>query len=103
MHTFLTLVYVLAAISIIALVLIQPSRGGGISVSSQAASRMFGAQGANKLLVKITAVLIVIFMITTMALARMSLKKTSVMSGVTPNSNTMQPSSATPPAKAPAQ
>lgn len=73
MQTFVLIVHVLAAISLIAFVLLQHGKGAdaGAAFSSGASGTMFGSTGALPILVKMTAVLAAIFFATSLALSYM--------------------------------
>lgn len=62
----MTVLHILVAICVVALVLIQRGKGSdiGASFGSGASQTMFGSQGATPFLVKLTAVLAFVFFIT---------------------------------------
>ena len=70
-------VAVIIAILLVCLVLVQPSKGGGLGTAfGGAGETVFGAQAMNHLS-KLTVVLITIFFVVTLALAAVSGRKTS--------------------------
>ena len=70
MQQLILIIHVLAAISIIALVLMQHGRGAdvGASFGSGSSNTMFGSAGALPFLMKVTAVCAGIFFLTSMSL-----------------------------------
>ena len=74
MQSLILVIHVLAAISIIALVLLQQGRGAemGASFGSGASNTMFGSASALPFLVKVTAVCATIFFITSIALSNLA-------------------------------
>ena len=74
MHTFLLVVHVLAAILLIAVILVQRGRGGGLVESFSGVESMFGTK-TNQLLTRITAVCAAVFLITSVSLAVLAVHK----------------------------
>lgn len=74
LRTVLTVVQVFASLGIVALVLLQRGRGAdaGAGFGAGASATVFGARGATTGLSRSTAVLAVIFMINSLALAYLS-------------------------------
>ena len=73
-------VHVIACVLIIAVILMQSGRGGGLTEGFASAESMFGAQ-TNEFMIKATTVLATVFLITSLTLAVVSAKKeVSVMS-----------------------
>jgi len=70
MITLLTIVHVLVCLFLIAVVLLQSGRAGGMGVLSGAATQVvFGGRGAGNFLQKVTAVCAILFMLTCSTLA----------------------------------
>lgn len=71
MQTILTVVHLFLAIGLVGLVLIQHGKGAdaGAAFGSGASATVFGAQGSASFLSRTTAVLAVLFFITSLALA----------------------------------
>ena len=65
MVSVLTFLFVLVCIMLLAIILLQSSKGGGMgsAISGQSMNDAFGGGGADKLLVRITATLAIIFML----------------------------------------
>jgi preprotein translocase subunit SecG len=85
---------------LIAIVLVQSGRGGGLTENFAAAGEMFGAQ-TSSFLVKGTAILSTLFLVTCLGLALISARKSdSLMTGkVTPAAGQITPAvDQTPPA-----
>ncbi|MGB6977036.1 MAG: preprotein translocase subunit SecG [Gammaproteobacteria bacterium] len=76
MQQFILILHVLAAISVIALVLLQQGKGAdiGATFGSGASNTMFGSQGALPFMVKLTAVLAAIFFATSLTLSYVTSK-----------------------------
>lgn len=73
MFGFIIAIHVILCILVAAIILMQSGRGGGLTESFAAAESMFGAK-TNTVLVKATAVLVAIFLITCLGLAVLSSK-----------------------------
>ena len=76
MHTFLIVVHILVTILLIAVILIQKGKGGGLVESFSSAESLLGTQ-TNQFLARATTVLTVIFFIVTISLAYLSVRKHS--------------------------
>ncbi len=78
MFTVLLVIYLLAAVGIIGLVLIQQGKGAdmGASFGAGASNTMFGASGSGNFLTRMTAVFATIFFIFSLVLGNMSTHKT---------------------------
>jgi preprotein translocase subunit SecG len=74
METVILIVHVLAAIGVISLVLLQQGKGAdmGAAFGSGASSTVFGSQGSSSFLTRGTAVLAVLFFVTSLTLAVLS-------------------------------
>ena len=71
METVILIVHVLAAISLVALILLQQGKGAdmGAAFGSGASSTVFGSQGSASFLTRATAILATAFFITSLSLA----------------------------------
>lgn len=71
MHTFVTVLHILAAVFLILVVLLQSGKGAamGAVFGSGSSQTMFGSSGAGNFLTKLTTIAAVIFMITSLSLA----------------------------------
>lgn len=71
MQALILIIHIIAAISIIALVLLQHGKGAdaGAAFGSGASGTMFGSSGALPFLIKLTAILAAIFFATSLALS----------------------------------
>jgi preprotein translocase subunit SecG len=76
MQQLILILHILAAISIIALVLLQHGKGAdiGATFGSGASNTMFGSQGALPFMVKLTAVLAAVFFATSLTLSYVTSK-----------------------------
>ncbi|MFH1354646.1 MAG: preprotein translocase subunit SecG [Candidatus Omnitrophota bacterium] len=84
MITALIVIHVIACISLIGIVLIQRGRGGGLVESFSGVESMFGTK-TSTLLTRATTVLSVLFFVTCLSLAGISLKQSkSLMRNVEP-------------------
>ena len=70
MSTFLTIVHVIVCIFLVAVVLLQSGRAGGMGVLSGAATQtVFGGRGASGFLTRATSICATIFILTSASLA----------------------------------
>lgn len=71
METVILIVHVLAAITLIALILLQQGKGAdmGAAFGSGASSTVFGSQGSASFMTRATAVMATIFFVTSLSLA----------------------------------
>ncbi|MBD1564265.1 preprotein translocase subunit SecG [Vibrio sp. SA48] len=78
MFTVLLVIYLLAALGIIGLVLIQQGKGAdmGASFGAGASNTVFGASGSGNFLTRMTAIFATVFFILSLALGNMSTHKT---------------------------
>ncbi len=74
MTTFLLIIHSIICVVLVAIVLMQSGRGGGLTESFAAAESMFGAQ-TDSFLTKSTTVIAVVFFVTCLSLAILSSKK----------------------------
>ncbi|MBE8166848.1 MAG: preprotein translocase subunit SecG [Shewanella sp.] len=74
MYEVLMVVYLLVAIALIGLILIQQGKGAdmGASFGAGASGTLFGASGAGSALTRATAVLAILFFITSLAIGNLS-------------------------------
>lgn len=109
MITFLATVHILACIALIALVLVQDSKGGGVFSSQSSSTSVLGASGASSLASTLTKIVSGILVFTCISLAMMSARsqKSVVDSGVIPtapvNAAAAIPTSATTATAAPTE
>lgn len=96
MQALILIIHVIAAISIIALVLLQHGKGAdaGAAFGSGASGTMFGSTGALPFLIKLTAILAAIFFATSLALSYFATPHKSESEMVVPPSSVV-PSSPT--------
>ena len=73
MISVLTFLFVLVCIMLLAIILLQSSKGGGLgsAISGQSMNDAFGGGGADKLLVRTTSILAVIFMVLALVISRL--------------------------------
>lgn len=78
MQTIILILHVLAALSIIGLVLMQHGRGAdvGASFGSGSSNTMFGSVGALPFLMKVTAICATIFFLTSISLSYLAAQNT---------------------------
>jgi len=80
MFTLLVIIHVIVAILLIFIVLIQRGKGAEMGAAFGGSSQtIFGPRGAATFLNKLTVVMAIIFMLTSLSLAVLSAKKVSVM------------------------
>lgn len=77
MHTIVLVIHVLAALSVIGLVLLQHGKGAdmGAAFGSGASGSLFGVTGASNFLSRATAVMVTVFFITSITLAYLGTQK----------------------------
>lgn len=79
METFITLVHVLVCLTLIGIVLIQGGKGSEMGAAFGGSSQtLFGSRGAATFLGKLTTAVAVFFMLTSLLLAFVSVKKSTV-------------------------
>ncbi|EJG0409454.1 TPA: preprotein translocase subunit SecG [Vibrio parahaemolyticus] len=78
MFSVLLVIYLLAALGVIGLVLIQQGKGAdmGASFGAGASNTVFGASGSGNFLTRTTAILATVFFVVSLLLGRMSTHKT---------------------------
>ena len=78
MFTALLVIYLLAAVGIIGLVLIQQGKGAdmGASFGAGASNTVFGASGSGNFLTRMTAIFAIIFLVASLVLGNLSTHKT---------------------------
>ncbi|MFC3022487.1 preprotein translocase subunit SecG [Vibrio zhugei] len=78
MYTALLVIYLLAAVGIIGLVLIQQGKGAdmGASFGAGASNTVFGSSGSGNFLTRMTAIFALIFLVTSLVLGNYSTHKT---------------------------
>jgi len=107
METLVLVIHIVLALSLIALILLQQGKGAdaGASFGAGASQTVFGGRGSTGFLVKLTAIVAVILLVTSITLGIMTKHKVASMStaGIpqTPPATTQQknipaPSSSTP-------
>jgi preprotein translocase subunit SecG len=81
MQTIVTVIHVLTALAIIALVLLQHGKGAdvGAAFGSGSAGSVFGSAGSANFLSRTTAILAVVFFLSSMGLTYMSVQRTEHM------------------------
>ncbi len=84
MITFIATVHIIACLALIALVLIQDSKGGGVFSSQGSSNSVLGANGATSLASTMTKIVSAILVITCISLAMLSARgqKSILDSGV---------------------
>lgn len=80
MTTFLTIIHVLACVTLILIVLLQAGKGANMGAAFGGSSQtVFGSGGAGTFLGKMTAAVAIIFMLTSITLTYTSSRKTSTL------------------------
>jgi preprotein translocase subunit SecG len=107
MTTIITIIHILACVTLILIVLLQAGKGANMGAAFGGSSQtVFGSGGAGTFLGKLTAAVAIIFMLTSISLTYTASKKTSgVMDGASaPATRQTVPAAkpAIPPAPAPA-
>ncbi len=78
MYQFILIVHVLAAVSLIALVLVQQGKGAtmGAAFGSGASQTVFGSRGSGSFLMRITIAFVIVFFATSIALNNLATRAT---------------------------
>lgn len=86
METFIATIHVITALSLIALVLLQDSKGGGVggAFGGGGSNSILGATGGATLAQKSTRIVAVIFAATSIGLTLMANKRSSVIDDMAP-------------------
>ena len=97
MHTILIVIHIIASFALISIVLLQHGKGAGIGAAFGGSSQtVFGSTGAAPFLAKLTAIVAVVFMCTSLGLTFLGKQQApSVMQGAGKPAAT-QPAPATP-------
>ena len=103
MHTIVVIIHVIVSLALVSIVLLQHGKGAGIGAAFGGSGQtVFGSTGAAPFLAKLTAIVAILFMCTSLGLTFMSRQQApSVMQGAGKPAAT-QPAPATPAAPAPA-
>ena len=84
MYTAVVVVHLIVCLFLIFIILIQSSKGAEMGAAFGGSSQtLFGSRGAATFLNKLTTTAAIVFMITSLVLAILSVKRGSVMSSVT--------------------
>ncbi|KLV04443.1 preprotein translocase subunit SecG [Photobacterium aquae] len=83
MYEILLVIYLLAALGVIGLVLVQQGKGAdmGASFGAGASGTLFGASGSGNFLTRMTTILATIFFVISLVLGNMSTKQANEVSG----------------------
>ena len=103
MHTVILTVHIIAGLSVIGFVLLQHGKGAdmGAAFGSGASGSLFGATGSANFLSRVTAVLAVIFFLTSLGLSYIATSRPAVSGSVMDSAAPAQAAPASP-AQAPA-
>ena len=98
LHVVLSAVQFISCACIIALVLIQRGKGAdaGAGFGAGASGTVFGARGAGTALSRVTAVLVAVFMVNSLALAYMGTKKAEAPKTIFDTAGETAPASSSP-------
>jgi preprotein translocase subunit SecG len=104
LHSFLIVIHLFCAASIIALVLVQRGKGAdaGAGFGAGASGTVFGARGAGTALSRATAILAAMFMVTSLSLAYMGARTTTSGSSSVLDQLAEDPATGAAPSAAPA-
>lgn len=101
MGTFVAILHIIAALILIALVLIQDSKGGGaLGMGGGGSNSVLGATGASTLAAKLTRVMAIIFAFTSIGLTVISSQQSKSVLDKVPGAATIPTTPATPAAPA---
>jgi preprotein translocase subunit SecG len=98
MENIVTIIHILAAASVIGLVLIQHGKGAdmGAAFGSGASGSLFGVSGSSNILSKLTAACVVVFFATSLTLAYLASHRTSGSVVKTPTTQEVKTDAAKP-------
>ncbi len=83
MYTFALIIHLIVCLFLIFVILIQSSKGAEMGAAFGGSSQtLFGSRGAATVLSKVTTIAAIVFMLTSLLLAVISVRKESVMSSV---------------------
>jgi preprotein translocase subunit SecG len=102
LHTIVVIIHVIVSLALVSIVLLQHGKGAGIGAAFGGSSQtVFGSTGAAPFLAKLTAIVAILFMCTSLGLTFMGRQQApSVMQGTGKPAAT-QPAPAAPAQKAP--
>ena len=82
MTTAISIIHILAAIALVLIVLLQTGRGSeiGAAFGSGASQTLFGSSGTSGFMTRVTTIVVIIFMLTSLVLAMMYSSGRSVSS-----------------------
>jgi len=86
------IIHIIVCLFLISVILIQTSKGAELGAAFGGSNQtLFGSRGAATFLSKVTTVAAIVFMITSLSLAILSIKKTSVVSSVRTERSAQKP------------
>ena len=85
MTTAIAIIHILAAIALVLIVLLQTGRGSeiGAAFGSGASQTLFGSSGTSGFMTRVTTIVVIVFMLTSLVLALMYTSGRSVSSRTT--------------------
>jgi preprotein translocase subunit SecG len=102
MAAFITIIHILACILLIAVILMQSGRGGGLTEGFASAESMFGAK-TNVVMVRATAIVALVFLVTSLGLAYISSEREASLIEKASRSVEQKQEAPSPSASSPAQ
>ena len=77
MTTAISIIHILAAIALVLIVLLQTGRGSeiGAAFGSGASQTLFGSSGTSGFMTRVTTIVVIVFMLTSLVLAMMYFKR----------------------------
>jgi preprotein translocase subunit SecG len=97
MFTFVVIIHIIVCLFLIFIILIQSSKGAEMGAAFGGSSQtLFGSRGAATVLSKVTTISAIVFMLTSLSLAVISVKRESVMSSVPVKESPAKPLPGTP-------
>lgn len=81
MYTFVLIIHLIVCFFLIFIVLIQSSKGAemGAAFGGGSSQTLFGSRGAGTILTKLTTISAIVFMLTSLSLAILSINRSSIM------------------------
>ena len=92
MGNFVLIIHIILSVFLVVVVLLQPGRGGGFVMGGGGSQTLFGTTGAGNFLTKLTTILAVLLVVTSITLTKIQLTDpdTSVFDTAIPSTDTKE-------------
>ncbi len=92
MYSAVIVIHLIVCLFLIFIILIQSSKGAEMGAAFGGSSQtLFGSRGASSVISKVTTIVAVLFMLTSLSLAILSVRRGSVMSSITTQESSTSP------------